>query len=136
MADVVDLSTLKNKTSNNPDFEDLTPEQQEALAAKAEANGIVPEEPKGTPVRTAFIVVVDSNGEVFVSTDLNQALDLAFEPSPDDIYGAAATIQRDMTVQMTASSTVMGMQQMAAAQAQRMQHAQIAAQLEQAGLKR
>ena len=135
MADVVDLSTLKDKKSDNPDFESLTPEEQEALAQKAAENGVVAEEP-GVPVRTAFLVVINEQGEVFVTLDLDTKVKIAFQPSPDDIYGAAAVVMRDMAVQQTSQHTIVGMQQMAQLQAQRLQEAQIAAQLQQAGLKR
>lgn len=138
---VVDLSTLKDKRANNPepesdaDFEALDDQQKADLLRLAEENNTVPEEP-AHQVRTAFLIVINKDGEIFPTSDLSLNIQRQYVPTADDIYGAAAVIQRDMTVQMASQHTVVGMQQYASAQQQRMQEAQIAAQLTKAGLKR
>jgi len=83
------------------------------------------EEPSVIKARTAFLVIVDENGEIYAQPDLAIPLTRSYFPSADDIYSACAVVQRDITVQISAQHTVLGMQQMAMMQAQRLQEAQL-----------
>lgn len=75
--------------------------------------------------RTAFLVVVYDSGDVVASPDINLAVEREEIPSTDDMYGACAVVQRDISMQLTAHHTMIAMQQMAMAQAQRLQEAQL-----------
>lgn len=83
------------------------------------------EEQTHVNARTAFLVIVDENGEVYAQPDINAPLTRQYLPSADDIYSACGVVQRDITVQISAQHTVLGMQQMAMHQAKRMQEAQM-----------
>ena len=80
MNNIVDLSSLKDR---EPSYDDLTPEQQEELAAKAEetSDGDV------LPVRTAFLVVLDNDGNVQVTPNLDTRVERQHMPSADEVYG-------------------------------------------------
>jgi len=104
-----------------PKFEDLTPEQQEALAAKAEENGV----DGANQVTTAYYVVVDRDGSVAIVPDLSVKFVADRLPTPEDILGSASVVQSSIAAQITASHTqqVMMAQARAMAQAQAQQQA-------------
>lgn len=87
----------------------------------------VPEETDQDSIkaRTAFLVVVYDNGDVVASPDLDLPVERQEIPSTDDMYGACAVVQRDIQMQLTAHHTMIAMQQLAMAQAQRLQEAQL-----------
>lgn len=127
MADVFDLASLKDKKAiETPDFDSLTPEEQEAVAAQAAANA---DKVPATKVRTAFLVVVDDNGVVSALPDLDFRLERRYSPTAHDVIGAAAVIQADAISQMAGQHSAMGIQQMASMQMEQMQNQQIASQL-------
>lgn len=98
------------------------------LSKIGEAEKTVPEEPEHETTikaRTAFLVVVYDSGDVVASPDLDLQVERAEIPSADDMYGACAVVQRDIQTQLTAHQTMIAMQQMAVAQAQRLQEAQL-----------
>jgi hypothetical protein len=129
MAEVLDLSTLKNKQSQP---EALTPEE-EALAAKLLAEH--PEDTK-TPVDTAFVLILDQEGKVLIAPlEVANQIMVSRTPNADDFYKAAAIIQRDAIIQSTAAAVQQGMLQVGAAMREQAQSQQIAARLQQTGLR-
>lgn len=120
MPEPIDLSTLRNG---------LTAEQQQALNEMAEKT----KENDAPKARTAFLVVVDENGGVHAVPDLDVKIDRKYVPNADDVTGALAVLQRDMTAQIAAQHVLVGMQQVAAQQMQQLQNAQLAQKL---GLKK
>jgi len=98
-----------------PKFDDLTPEQQEALAAKAEENGV----DGANHVTTAYYVVVDRDGTVSIVPDLSVKFVADRLPTPEDILGSASVVQASVAAQITASHT----QQVMLAQARAMAEA-------------
>lgn len=110
------------------EYEALTDEEKETLARLATQSGETGEpEPEATGVRTAFLVIVNNEGETFASLDLDLKLSRSYIPTHDDIYAAAANVQRDILSQLTAQHTIIGMQQAAQAM-QRQQQEQMMAQ--------
>jgi hypothetical protein len=109
-----------------PKFEDLTPAQQEALAAKAAENG----ETGAYEVATAYYVIIDRNGAVIIVPDLSVKLVADRQPSPQDILGSAAVVQATVTSQITAHETQQVMLQQARAMAQQQQQAQDAQRMQ------
>lgn len=124
MADVLDLSSLKNKASETSTYDSLSPEEQAKVDAMAEGHEL-----PAVKVRTAFLVIVDDNGAVTALPDLTVRLDRRYTPTAHDVIGAAAVIQADATAQLSGQHAAMGIQQMAHMQMEQMQNAQIAAQL-------
>jgi hypothetical protein len=104
-----------------PKFEDLTPEQQEALGTKAEENGV----DGANQVTTAYYVVVDRDGTVSIVPDLSVKFVADRLPTAEDILGSASVVQASIAAQITASHTqqVMMAQARAMAQAQAQQQA-------------
>jgi len=86
MAEIPDLSKLK----------DAQPE--------------APEQPKPLP-RTAFLVVVDADGNIQVST-ADIGLDVQQVGTTDDVYTSCALIMKDIQVQQTAGLVQQGLLQM------------------------
>ena len=121
-ASVIDLSSLKHDKTPEDEYNNLTGPEQQALRDMA-ANNETDE--AGEQVRTAFLVIVEVSGEVYATPDLDLKVARQDMPSMDDIYGAAAVIQRDITTQITSAQTVASMQQYAIQQGQRMQQAQM-----------
>lgn len=125
---VVDLSTLASPADSTESvYDNLTDEQKADLHAKAEELGVDVE--PALQVRTAFLVIVQENGEVVASPDLSLRLQRTYIPTADDVYGACAVTLKDLTVQDASQATAIGMQQMAAHAQKRMQDARIAQQL-------
>lgn len=85
-------------------------------------------EPEAVVSESAFIVYLDANGHWTADTDTTKRLMISRPANMFDIYNAAATVQKDITVSETAQTTVMLQQQSAAAIAQRMQAQQMAQQ--------
>jgi hypothetical protein len=79
-----------------------------------------PEEKAPVRVTTAFLVIVQEDGAVVVSTDLAQPMEQRRVVTPDDIYAAVSIIRKDIVVQQTAALTQQGMLQMGAAMQQQM----------------
>lgn len=119
----IDLSTLKKAPLNTdkPDLDSLTPEQQEALDALAEEN-----EPEGEHVRTAFLVILDNDGSVMATPDIDIPVIRERLPSGDDVFSAASILVRDITATQTAQNTAQMMHQVAMAAQSQMMNQQIA----------
>lgn len=128
MPEVVDLSQFKNKPAAEPTLDALTPEQQEQLAALAEETGT---EPELHPVTTAFVVIIETNGAVVATADLDavERIRLQRQPSADDIYGACSSVQKSITAQETAGFTQQAMLAMSQAVARQQQEQQLLAQV-------
>ena len=109
-----------------PKFEDLTPEQQEALAAKAEENGV----DGANQVTTAYYVVVDRDGSVAIVPDLSVKFVADRLPTPEDILGSASVVQASISAQITASHTQQVMMAQARAMAQQQQQQQAVQQMQ------
>ena len=130
------------------DLGSLSPEEQEAVNRMAEENGITGDEPtredtgpKRQKVLTAFIVLVGEDGNPTVlNYEDDERIETHVPVTPDLIYGACATIQKDIaameTAQASAAATGQFMMQQARAAQEQMQNAAIQAQLQQSGLKR
>jgi hypothetical protein len=137
MAEVLDLSTLKNKKpapAPTPDYDSLTDEEKEALQAMGAEHPPSPEDnqPPAVPVRTAFLVIVDEDGNVMVSPDINGKtviFQTQYEAAPNDIIGAIAVVQKDLTALEAGSFAAMQMTQMAREAQERLQNAAIAQKL-------
>lgn len=125
MSGPIDLSQYKNKASDKPSLEDLTPEQQEALDKMSQDA-----EPPKEKVETAFLVTI-KDGHVQMHHDLADAslIEVRRPPSPDDITSAIAIMERDIVSQMSAQHTAMMMSQIAQQQMQVMQNQRLAAGL-------
>jgi hypothetical protein len=108
--------------------EDLTPEQREALAKMAEDNP-PSEDEVGTPVTTAFLVAVGLDGAVVATSDLTQQFVPRRGATPDDIYGAASVVLKDLEVMETASRTQQAMMMMGQAMQQQQQEAALRSRL-------
>jgi hypothetical protein len=108
--------------------DDLTPEQREALAKMAEDNP-PSEDEIGTPVTTAFLVAVGLDGAVVATSDLTQQFVPRRGATPDDIYGAASVVLKDLQVMETASRTQQAMMMMGQAMQQQQQEAALRSRL-------
>ena len=126
MPEPIDLSTLKNKRSPEEEaeqaFDSLSDEEKQRLFEAANNA-----EPEARQVRTAFLVIINPEGDVQVTAELNVPLQRAHIPNNDEIYSACATVQKDILVQDTSVRTAMTMQQVAM-QAQQQFQAQRLAQ--------
>jgi hypothetical protein len=74
-------------------------------------------------------VYLDSNGHWTADTDIAKRVMVSRPSTIHDMFNAAATIQKDITVSDTAQTAVMLHQQSAAAMAQRLQAMQEAQQV-------
>jgi hypothetical protein len=108
---VSDIPIL-GQTSASLHTDDLTPEQRERLAKMAEENP--PTESEGIKVTTAFLVVVGEDGAVLADSNLSRALDFVLQrgATPDDIYGAASVVLKDIAAMETAQRTQQAMMMM------------------------
>jgi hypothetical protein len=137
MADVLDLSKLTEK-SVEPKLDELSDEEQQALARMAEEN---PPETPSAPVAqadTAFVVVT-INGSVQVGTlDMAGQVTVSRQPTNDDVYGMCATVLKDVLLReggnFTAQTTVDLQLKHAAAMQQQMETQAVQRQLQQTGL--
>jgi hypothetical protein len=108
--------------------DDLTPEQREALAKMAEENPPAEDE-ISTPVTTAFIVAIGLDGAVVATSDLTQQYAPRRGATPDDIYGAASVVLKDLQVMETAQRTQQAMMMMGQAMQQQAQEAALRSRL-------
>lgn len=124
---VIDLSNLKSNapTAAVPDYDALPPETQEALAGMADEDP----GPEGTPVRTAFLVIVNEEGSAFATPDLDSALVRSYVPTTDDIYAAVTLVAKDIETQEGAQITASFMHQLAMQAQQQMQGQALAQRL-------
>lgn len=113
MADVIDLSTISQK-AKGVNYDDLTPEEQAQIDALAQEAP----EPEGQEVRTAFLVVINKDGSINISPDLDVPLVREHLPGTDEIYSSCQVIAKDIQVSEAAVATAQFMQQMAMAQMQ------------------
>jgi hypothetical protein len=117
--------------SSEPDLPELTDEQREQLAAMAEAAGV--DEKEGLPeVETAFLVVINKEGGILASHDLDDVNTFrASRPANgDDMFKAASVIIKDITVTTTAQATAQIMMAQAQQMQQRMQDQQLAQKIQ------
>lgn len=122
------LGQTPSKNDNALHTNDLTPEQREALAKMADDNP-PGEDEIGTPVTTAFIVAIGLDGAVVATSDLTQQFVPRRGATPDDIYGAVAVVQKDLTVMETAQRTQQQMMMVGQAMQRQAQEAQLRASL-------
>jgi hypothetical protein len=108
--------------------DDLTPEQREALAKMAEENPPAEDE-VGTPVTTAFIVAVGLDGAVIATADLTEKYVPRRGATPDDIYGAASVVLKDLQSMETAQRTQQAMMMMGQAMQRQAEEARLRASL-------
>lgn len=109
-----------------PKFEDLTPAQQEALAAKADATAT----DTSHHVTAAYIVVLGHDGGVNIESDLSQTFTVDRPPTAQDIMGSAAVVQASVAAQITAIHTQQAMLTQARAMAQQQQQDQAVHQMQ------
>lgn len=114
-----------------PSYEDLTDEQKAALAAAGVAAGDTPQQQPLKQIITGFVAFLEMDGVWRVHHDLSLAAQVApLRPAgPDDMYAAAAMVQKDVVVQLTAIHTQQMMMQAAQAIQQQQENARIAATL-------
>lgn len=108
--------------------DDLTPEQREALAKMADEHP-PGEDEIGIPVTTAFLVAIGLDGAVVATADLTQKFVPRRGATGDDIYGAAAVVQKDLQVAETAQRTQQQMMAVGQAMQRQAQEAQLRASL-------
>jgi hypothetical protein len=132
MADLIDFSTLGQ---NNPEveepttttsYDDLSDDEKAALDAHADAHP-----GDATPVRTAYLVFIDYDNNVFATEDIDVVLDRDHTPSKDEIYGSLAVLQKDLASQDTAQHVQIALAQQAQAMQQQMEEARIRQSLAQ-----
>ncbi|MFE4681590.1 hypothetical protein ACFRNJ_12230 [Streptomyces sp. NPDC056721] len=102
---------ILGQTSTPLNTGDLTTEQRERLAAMADENPPTEDE-VGTPVTTAFIVTVGLDGAVVATADLTEKYVPRRGATPDDIYGAASVVLKDIASMETAQRTQQAMMMM------------------------
>jgi hypothetical protein len=90
-------------------------------------NGSTPPEPAPAPIpaKTAFLVVVDDQGNIQVSSDLGLDVTVERPCSTDDIYTACALIQMDIQSQRTADLVSKSLLQMGSMLQQQSQNEQL-----------
>lgn len=116
----------KSEGDGVPKFEDLTPEQQEALGTKAAENGV----DGAIQVTTAYYVVMDHDGSVSIVPDLSVNFVVDRLPTAEDILGSASVVQASIAAQITASHTQQIMLAQARAMAQQQQQAREVQQMQ------
>jgi hypothetical protein len=88
-------------------------------------NGNKPPEPQAVQAKTAFLVVVGTDGNIQVSADTSLDVEVQSQPTTDDIYTACALITKDIQVQQTAALVSNGLLQMGSLLQQQAQNEQI-----------
>lgn len=93
----------------------------------SKSNGQAPPTASTPPIRAAvaFLVIVQHDGTIVATSDTTQAVGVAREATPDDIYAACSLICKDVIVQQTAALTQQAILQMGAALQQQAQTAKI-----------
>jgi hypothetical protein len=121
---------ILGQTASAPLHTDLTDEQKQALAQMAEANPPTAQE-TGTPVTTAFLVIVSKDGAVVADSNLARAFDLVLDRGAnlDDIYGAVSVVQKDIQAMETAQRTQQQMLMAGAAMQRQAEEARLRAAL-------
>lgn len=108
MPEIPDLSKLKNGQQPPPP---------------------TPEQPSMPQARTAFLVIVGADGNILVSTDLDQEIQVDHPVTTDDLYAACSLIMKDITVQQTAGLVSQGLLQMGSLMQRQAQDQAIASRL-------
>ncbi len=118
---------ILGQTSGTLHTDELTTEQRERLAKMAEESGVDLTASEGRKVATAFIVIIGEDGAVEAHSNIALAHDLVLTrgATPDDIYGASAVVQKDITSMETAHRTRQAMMMMGAAMQHQAQEAAI-----------
>jgi hypothetical protein len=119
---------ILGQTSTPLNTGDLTPEQRERLAAMADENPPTEDE-VGTPVTTAFIVTVGLDGAVVATADLTEKYVPRRGATPDDIYGAASVVLKDIASMETAQRTQQAMMMMGQAMQRQAEEARLRSSL-------
>lgn len=127
----IDLSHLANN-KENVDYGSLTDEEQERLAeiaAKHDESG--EEADPRTPVVTAFLVVINSQGDTIIAPpEQGVEVNPHHPPTLDELSATGHTLIEDVQAQKTASMTVQAMNQFMQQQLQQAQAAQLSQQLQ------
>jgi hypothetical protein len=119
---------ILGQTSTPLNTGDLTTEQRERLAAMADENPPTEDE-VGTPVTTAFIVTVGLDGAVVATADLTEKYVPRRGATPDDIYGAASVVLKDIASMETAQRTQQAMMMMGQAMQRQAEEARLRSSL-------
>jgi hypothetical protein len=110
---------------------------QEPLGNVADGYDL-PAPPEALKAATAFLIVVLPDGTAAAYSDVNMPLDLERESTLNDMYSAAAQVQRDvMIMTMTnqvVNNTINGLMMAMAQQAEMAKNAKIAAKLQAKGI--
>jgi len=120
---VMDLSELKNTSTESPSLDSLSDEERARLDDLAESVDL----PKNQ-VPYAFLVYKDPDAGWIVSHDLTLADQIESINIPDGevLLAAFANLQSDLQAEKTASTTLMLMQKMAQAQIVQAQNQRLA----------
>lgn len=111
-------------TSGSVDLGSLSAETRERLTQMAEEHKVAPKPDEPQQVHTAFTVVVNE-GQVSVIQYEGSALFIDHNPTGDEVYSAAAVVQKDLAAQETAQHTAGILQQHAMQMQQQIQAQQI-----------
>lgn len=119
-----DGSPASSSTPSAPSYDDLTPEQQAEVDAMAGG-----EEPDLMPVATVFAVVIERDGSVSLSSDLNIPVVPDREATPTDILGAMAVVKHDVESTLTAVKVQEGFMALQQQMAERLEAQRVAQRL-------
>jgi hypothetical protein len=114
-----------------PDLSKLSSAQREEVEKLAELHKDQQEAvppPKGHQALTAFLVIINHDGQAWAQPDCNFDLVLERQPNTAELYGACAQVQKNVMAAETAARVMNAMDQRA--------HAMIKAQREQAEAQR
>ena len=119
-----DGSPATSSTPPAPSYDDLTPEQQAEVDAMAGG-----EEPDLMPVATVFAIVVERDGTVSLSSDLNIPVAPDREATPTDILGAMSVVKHDVESTLTAVKVQQGFMAMQQQMAEHLEAQRVAKSL-------
>lgn len=113
-------------SNGSVDLGSLSAEQQERLEKMAEENNT---EPGAMDVAYAFVVIAHENGQIQVAAYDGPSFKSGRDFINDDVYGAAATIQKDIAAMESAQAVQHLMMEQARAAMQQQQAQQMTANL-------
>jgi len=113
-------------------------EHPEENGQAAEPSYDMPAPPEPLKAATAFLVVVLPDGMAAAYADVNMPLDLEREATLNDMFSAAAQVQRDVTIMtmtnQVVNNTINGLMMAMAQQAEMVRNQKIASKLASKGI--
>jgi hypothetical protein len=80
--------------------------------------------------RTAFLVYIQNDGQVMLTTDISTPLITERQPAPDEVLGALAAVNANLNAQQAAAHTMNAMQMVTNQMMQAKQAQDIASKLD------